>query len=360
MKEYLRKFAEVLVNYSLNVKPKEKIVISGQMIAADLIQELYKLLLEKNAYPIIRMTLNNQESLFFEKGKKHHLEHLSDIKLYETKNVDGFIRLKADTNTKSLSNIDPKKAALTIKTNEPIKRIILDEKKWVLTLFPTEAYAQDAEMSLDQFNDFVVKAIFLNKENPVAEWKKVKTNQQKIITKLKNADKIKIVSKDTNLSFSIKGRKFINSCGLLNMPSGEVFTSVVEDTVNGYINFSFPACYMGREVDNVYLEFEKGKVIKAKADKNENFLNAILNTDEGARYLGEFAFGLNYGITKHIKNILFDEKIGGTIHLAVGSSYKTTNGKNESAVHWDMIKDLRKEGEVLVNDKVFFTKGKVV
>lgn len=360
MNNYYKKFAEILVNYSLEIKAKEKVIITGTIAAEPLIEEVYILLLKKGAYPFLRIGLNNGEELFYRYAQNHHFDYVSDISLSETEKADGFVRIMSSTNTKSLSTIDPMKQAKLVKTNKPLSDIMLKKNRWILTLFPTAAYAQDAEMGFEEFKEFTAKALFIDKSDPVKEWEKLKSKQAKVIDKLKGANKIRIVSDDTDLSLAVKGRKFVNSCGYLNMPSGEIYTGPIETSAAGYIKFSFPACYSGREVEGVYLEFNNGKVIKSTADKNEQFLHSMIDIDEGAKYIGEFAFGLNYGIQKFIKNILFDEKIGGTIHLALGNSYSETGGKNKSALHWDFIKDLRKTGEVYVDDKLFLKRGKIL
>ncbi|MCE7908504.1 MAG: hypothetical protein DYH02_09095 [Candidatus Omnitrophica bacterium COP1] len=229
--------------------------------------------------------------------------------------------------------------------------------RWCLTLFPTEAYAQDAEMSLTEFEDFVYRACHVDLQDPVAAWKKVQRNQEKMVQFLNGTKKIRIVAKDTDLSFSVQGRTWINCCGTENMPDGEVFTGPVENSAEGTILYSFPACHNGREIENVHLTFKKGKVIQAHASKNEDYLNKMLDLDEGARYLGEFAFATNRGIQRFTRNILFDEKIGGTVHLALGASYPESGGVNKSVLHWDMICDLRKAGKVYVDGKLFLKDG---
>ncbi len=266
----------------------------------------------------------------------------------------------SSVNTRELTNIDAVKQAKLSKTLRPLSDIILKKDRWILALYPTQAYAQDAEMPLAEFEDFVANAVKITEKDPVKEWQKVFDYQEKIVKALTNADKVHIKGYDTDLTLSVIGRKFINSYGVANMPSGEVFTGPIENSANGKIYYEFPACTNGNEVSGVRLEFKAGRVVKASAEKNEGFLLKMLEMDKGSRYLGEFAFGLNYSIQKFIKNILFDEKIGGTIHLALGNSYPETGGKNKSGLHWDMIKDLRNEGEVRINGKPVFKKGKFI
>ena len=224
--------------------------------------------------------------------------------------------------------------------------------------FPCPAYAQEADMSLTEYEDFVYGATLADREDPVSEWKKIHDQQEKLLDWLKGKDKVKINSPFVSLELSIKDRLFINGDGLNNMPCGEVYTSPVEDSVNGWIKFSYPAIMSGREVEGIRLEFKDGKVVKSSAQKNEEFLTKMLDMDEGSRYLGEFAIGTNFGITKFSKNILFDEKIGGTIHLAIGSGFPHAGGKNKSAIHWDMICDMQKDSEILVDGEVFYKDGK--
>jgi aminopeptidase len=264
-----------------------------------------------------------------------------------------------------LSGVDPKQQQLRLKAMKPLREILhrrMDDRtlRWCLTLFPTEAYAQDAEMSLTDLEDFAYKACLVDKADPIAAWKRIQRSQDKIATFLNGAKKIRVVAKETDLTLSVAGRTWINCCGTENMPDGEVFTGPVEDSANGTILYSFPACHNGREVENIHLTFKDGKAIKASASKNEDFLIKMLDTDSGSRFLGEFAFATNTGIRQFTKNILFDEKIGGTIHLAVGSSYGESGGLNKSVVHWDMICDLRQGGKVYVDGKLFLKDGEFV
>lgn len=282
---------------------------------------------------------------------------MSPLARAEAKHADCFITIYSQQNTRELSNVDPRKQAAVQKAQRNLKNQIM-AKRWNLSLFPTQAYAQDAEMSLKDFEDFVYATTFADQKNPIAEWKKLSAMQDKLIATLKGAEDVHIVGPETDLKFSIKGRTFINSNGVYNMPSGEVFTGPVEDTAEGHITFDYPVCLSGKEVDGVRLEFRKGKVVEASATKNEKFLLTMLDSDPGAKRLGELGIGTNRMIQKFIKNILFDEKIGGTIHLALGKSYPETGGKNVSSLHWDMIKDLRKGGAIYINGKEFQKDGK--
>jgi len=359
-KKLLNSYAKLLIEYSLKVKKNEQIGIYGTIEASPLIEQLYIELLKLGAYPFPRIALNNQSELLFKYGSEEQLMYLPEITVFETKKLSGEINLLSSPNTKSLTNVDAGRQASFRKARKPLSDIVLKKDRWILALYPTDGYAQDAEMSLSEFEDFVADAVKIKFKNPIAEWRKVENYQNKIVARLKNSDSVRILGERTDLTLSVKNRKFINSCGVYNMPSGEVFTSPIENSAEGHIYYEFPACTSGNEVSGVYLEFKNGKVIKATAEKNETFLIKMLEIDKGAKFLGEFAFGLNYGIQKFTKNILFDEKIGGTIHLALGNSYPETGGQNKSALHWDMIKDLRSIGEVRINGKTVLKKGRFI
>ena len=232
--------------------------------------------------------------------------------------------------------------------------------RWNVTLFPTDALAQDADMALAEFEDFVYGACLCDQPDPVAAWQEVARKQQILVDWLAGKSEVHLVGPDTDLTVGIAGRSFVNCCGDKNMPDGEVFTGPEETKVNGHVCFSFPAIYQGREVSGIRLWFEDGVVVKSSAAKNEAFLTQMLDTDEGARRLGEFAFGTNFGIQRFIKSILFDEKIGGTVHMALGGGYPETGSTNRSAIHWDMICDLRDGGEVTVDGELFAKDGKYV
>jgi aminopeptidase len=231
------------------------------------------------------------------------------------------------------------------------------ELQWVSTLYPTDAYAQDAEMSLEEFEQYVFATTYADTPDPVAEWRKIHDEQQRLVDWLAGKRTVEVKGPDVELSLSIEGRQFENSDGTKNMPSGEIFTGPVEDSVNGWVRFTYPAVTRGREIEGVELHFERGRVTKATARKGEQFLLAVLDTDPGARYLGEWAIGTNKKIDRFIKNILFDEKIGGTIHMAIGAGYPETGSLNKSAIHMDMICDMRQGGQIRVDDELIYDSG---
>mgnify|MGYP006300634899 CR=1 FL=1 len=347
----IKKLADILVNYSVKIKKGDVVSISSGPEAEPLVKEVYKLVIKKGAFPSVKIGMPGFSYLYYKHASKEQLSKQPKIAMFEAKNTDAFISIATDENTRELNNVDPNKMALRSRAIEKVHNAIIDKDNWVYFEYPTYALAQDAEMSLDEFEDFVYKACLV-------DWKKEARRQEKMMKLLEKTEKVKIIHKDTFITFSIKGKRPIKCCGLRNMPDGEVFTEPVKKSVNGHIKFSFPAIKGGREVDGIWLRFRKGKVVEVKAFKNQDYLRKTLKTDAGASYVGEFGIGLNYNIKSFVKQILFDEKIGGTIHLALGKAYKETGGENKSAIHWDMIKDMRDGGEIYFDDKLVMKNGK--
>ena len=347
----VKKTAEILVDYSTEVKEGDKVLIVGDIAAKDLILEIYKLCLERGAYPKIKARLPGQNYIFYKYAKKHQLEHFPEEDYEEIKKTDVWFGIRAAENVKELMNVNPEKISLHFKTMKPILEWRVEKTRWVVFYYPTNAFAQEAGMSLEEFEDFVYNATLI-------DWKEMSEKMSKIKKLVDKTDEVRIIGEDTDLTFSVKGRNAVVADGKHNMPDGEVFTSVVEDSTNGYIYYEFPAIYYGNEVEGIRLKFKDGEVVEAKASKNEKFLKKMINTDEGAKRIGEFGIGLNYMIDRFVKNILFDEKIGGTIHLALGRGYKETLSKNDSAIHWDMIKDLRRNGKIYFDGELVFENGK--
>lgn len=287
---------------------------------------------------------------------------MSPIDIDEINYCDARLVLIAEENTKLLSNVDPQRMALHKQARKPVmdrvmQRAAAGELRWCATWLPTQATAQDAGMSLGDFEDFVYQAGLLNEADPVAAWRSVDAEQQQIVDYLTAHDEIHIVAPGTDITYRVGGRTWINASGQRNFPDGEVFTGPIENSVNGYVHFSYPAVYYGNEVEDVRLTFSEGKVVSASAGRGTEFLHAMLDQDEGARFLGEVAFGLNYAIKRFSRNIAYDEKIGGTMHMALGASYPDTGGVNVSGLHWDMICDLR-EGTVYADGQPCYAHGK--
>ncbi len=359
----IEKYADVLLNYCIKLKKGEIAILAATPLATDLVKELFRQSLLIGAYPTTRIVLEGIDEIFFKNASKEQLEFVSPIRKFEIEKVDALVSIMSSYNTKALSNIDPKKQALNQKSNSGIMRRLMErtakeECTWVGCLYPTFASAQDAGMSLVDYENFVFGACMLDKKDPVAEWRKVSKYNSSLIKYLSRKKSIRVVAPDTDLTYKVTGRKWLNCDGSNNFPDGEVFTGPLEDSANGHIRFSFPAIYAGREVEDVRIEFKDGKAIKATAVKGEKFLNTMLDMDKGARYLGEVAIGTNHGIQKFTRNILFDEKIGGTVHMALGQSYPESGGKNKSGLHWDLLCDLRKSGELYADGELFFKNGK--
>jgi len=359
----LEKLANILIHHSLEIKKNDLFMIVGSPLTAPLITEVYKQSLKAGANPHVRIAIEGLAEIFFKNASEKQLKYMSPLGKFEIKNIDARLGIISPENTRSMTNIDPEKQAMASVANKEIHKIFLDraakkELRWCITQYPTNASAQDAEMSLEEYEDFIFKAAHVDKKDPIAYWKNVFKEQEKIKKLLEKKKKIQIKAKDTDLILSVDGRKWINCYGKENFPDGEVFTGPIEKSAEGYISYSFPASHGGREVNDIQLWFNKGKVVKAKASKGEKFLNSMLNMDKGSSMIGEFSFGTNYGIKKYTKNTLFDEKIGGTIHIAVGSGYPETGSKNESSLHWDMMCDLRKNGEVYADGELIYKNGK--
>jgi aminopeptidase len=352
MDKRISKLAKILVDYSTEVRDGDyvQIVTSGTK-CRDLALEVYKLTLQRGAYPKLHVGLEGEAYTFYKYASEKHLRWFPRIDFEEMKKTDVLIYIGSDLNTKELSNIDPKKISLRQKTMEPILNERL-KKRWVGTRFPTSAYAQDAGMSLEEFEDFYYEACLV-------DWERESKKQDKLKRILDKGKEVRITGEETDLTFSIRDREAIKWDGKYNMPDGEVCIAPVETTAEGEIYYDLPAI-LGREVNGIRLKFEHGEIVKATAEKGEDFLLKMLKTDDGAKRLGEFGIGTNYKIKKFVKNILFDEKIGGTIHLAVGLAYEEGGGKNKSAIHWDMIKDMRKGGEIIVDGKIIQKSGKFV
>lgn len=359
------KLADVLVNYSVSVQPGDKVLIQGETAATPLIEAVYKECLKAGGYPIFNIILPNEEEILYKYGSDEQILYTPEHMKFVMENIDVRIKIKGSDNTKALSNIDPHKHVLAKRGQADLNKIFFirsaaKELRWTVAAFPTNAFAQDADMSLSEYEDFVYGACLPDPDDPIGYWQRFSAWQQKIVDWIRGKDHIHVTGPGTDLHLSIKGRTFINSSGGCNMPDGEIFTGPVEDSLEGHITYSYPAIYGGREVENIQLWFEHGRVVKATAGKNLGFLLSTLDTDEGARSVGEFAIGTNKGIDRFTHQILFDEKINGSIHMALGQSYPETGGKNQSAIHWDMISDLRDGGEIRVDGELLYRNGEFV
>ena len=360
----LVKLADVLVNYSVGVKKGQLVRIAGAPASAPLIAEIYRSTLAAGGYPFVRSAPEELQEIRLKDGADDALKFVSPIDRFEYEQMDCSIGIWAEENTKSLTNIDPKRLSMAEAARKPLlelflKRFAEGKLKWVGTQFPTHSAAQDAEMSLGEYEDFVFRAGLLHEPDPVAAWKKVGERQQRLVDFLNGKSDYRVVTANgTDVRMSVAGMTWINCDGHENFPDGEVFTGPVPDSVNGQINFSFPAVHHGREVQDVKLTFKNGKVVDASASKGQDFLTSMLDMDGGSRFLGECAIGTNYGIARYTKNTLFDEKIGGTVHFALGQGYPETGSKNSSGLHWDMVCDLRNGGHIEIDGVKINVNGK--
>ncbi len=361
----IKKLADVLVNYSTRVKPGDWVHVEAEVPGLPLAVETVAAAVRAGARVTYNLSSQSILRTFLENAKEDQLAHGSPLSLKMISEADVAIFILAPENTRNLKGIDPAKLQAYSRGRREwhevyMRRSATGDLRWTLTNFPTQALAQDADMSLKDYEDFVYGATFVDTDDPVEAWEKIRIDQERLVQWLNGKKEVIIRGPNVDIKMSVDGRKFINSYGDLNMPSGEVYTSPVEDSVNGWVKFTYPAIYQGREVDGVTLEFKDGKVVKATAEKDEEFLINMLDTDEGARRLGELGIGTNYGIRQFTRDILFDEKIGGTFHLAVGSGFEEAGGKNTSAIHWDLICDARTDTEMLIDGEVFYKNGKIL
>ncbi|MFQ5821871.1 MAG: aminopeptidase [Candidatus Heimdallarchaeota archaeon] len=356
----IEKLAKLCVQYSTAVQPKEKVLIQGTDLAFPLINEIYKECLLYDAYPEIIPRLD-VDYTFFKHAKEHQLQFVHPLYKFVVKNIDVRIGIYCDPNPKRLTNIDPVKMKLRAASQRELSELLHKREaegklRWTVFPYPAIAQAQEAAMALEEYENFVYGSCLLDKENPIAEWEKIHLKQEVICEFLNQVSELRIEGEDTDLSFKVQDRKWINGDGKENMPDGEIFTAPIENSANGTIRFTFPGIVAGREVEDITLTFKDGKVVKASAAKGNDLLQQLLEVD-GADRIGEAAIGTNFGITQFTKNMLFDEKIGGTIHIALGNSYPESGGQNKSAIHWDILKDMKKEGEIYADGNLFYKNG---
>jgi aminopeptidase len=360
----LTRLADLLVNYSTGVKPGQLVRLSGPHLAIPLLREVAEHVVRAGGHPMLRMTFEDMQEVFLRHASEEQLKYLNPISLYEAEKIDVHIGVWAEENTRFLTNADPKRLALSESARKPAFEVFMNRAaegtlKWVGTQYPTIGCAQDAEMSLTEYADFVFGAGLLDHPDPVASWRRMSEGQRRLVDYLTGKKEYRVLANNgTDVRMSVEGRRWINCDGHENFPDGEVFTGPVLDSVNGVICYSFPAVHMGREVTDVRLTFRDGKVVDASASKGEDFLIKMLDMDPGARFMGECAIGTNYGITRYTRNTLFDEKIGGTVHFAVGAGYPETGNTNASGLHWDMVVDLRPGGHLQIDGEVFYRDGR--
>jgi aminopeptidase len=362
-----KKLAQILVDHSTNVQPGDRVAIETTTNAASMVSEIYELVLQRGGHPHVLLNLPEQEKLFFKYATDDQLIYIPTFQKLVTEQFEVYIRVRAEIDPRAFTGISPQKQSLRQKGMAPVRNMMLqrgatNSLRWVLTQIPTEGYAQEAGMSMEEYADFVFSACHAdeNTKDPVAHWENIRMQQTRMIEYIQGHDHVKLLGPNVDLTMSIKGRKFNNSFGRHNMPDGEIYTGPVEESVNGWVKFTYPAIYQGQSVEGVELRFENGRVIDAKAVVGEVLLRTMIDSDEGSHYLGEFAIGTNYEINRFSRNILFDEKLGGTFHLALGAGYPETGSRNTSTIHWDMICEMRKDAEIQVDGTVVYLEGKFI
>jgi aminopeptidase len=361
------KFAQILVDHSTKVGPGDRVAITATPAAEPLVRALYELVLDRGGYPHVLLDIPDQDELLFAHANDTQLDFVPLFHKTAFEEFEVLIKIRSEQNTRALSHLDPVKQARRQKAMASLLGVQLQRGadkslRWMSTLYPTNAYAMEADMGFEQYQQFVFRALHAddNTPDPVGYWQQVENDQKRFISRIEGHDQVHLHGPNVDLTLSIKGRKFQNGAGEHNLPDGELYTGPVEDSANGWVNYTYPAVYQGRVVEGIELVFTDGKVVQAKAAKNEDFLLKMLDTDAGARFLGEFAIGTNFEINRFTKNILFDEKIGGSFHLAVGAGYPETGSLNQSVIHWDMICDMRTDSEILVDGEVVYKNGQFV
>lgn len=366
MNNIWEKYARVLVDYSLKVQKGELTIIrTDSYQSSPLIKEIYKQVLLKGAYPVVRMGVEGLSEVYIKYAADEQLEYIDPMTEIEYEQAKNFISIGAPVNVKSMAKLDSKKLAkrsgvMKHLSNKMLNRSAKGDLNWVIADFPTNALAQEANMSLDDYTQFLIKACYLHLDNPVDKWKEIGNTQERIAQYLNNKSKIRITGEKTDITFNTTGRIWKSCAGEYNFPDGEVYTSPVENSAEGQIYFDFPQIYHGNEAQKVLLTLKNGKIVEANAEKGAEFLNNMLDMDEGSRFVGEIAIGTNDMIQDVTGNILFDEKIGGSIHMAAGASYPDTGGKNISGLHWDLIKNMKNGGKIFADDVLIYQNGKFI
>jgi aminopeptidase len=349
-------FAELLAGYCLDVQAGDDVLVRSTSLAEPLLLEVQRAILERDAWPLLRVEVPGQMRSFYEHARDRHLDDYPELAHTEAKKIDALLGIQAPADTRELAGIDPDRIARYARARRPIRDATM-KKRWCSTLWPTVALAEQAGMALPDFETFVRDALFLSQPDPVRAWAGLRAFQERLIARLAGARELRLEADGTDLTLGVAGRTWVNSDGRRNMPSGEVFTGPHETSAEGVIRFTVPSSPRGVAVEDVTLEFSAGRVVAARAQRGDGYLQATLETDPGARLVGELGIGTNFGIDRPIGAILFDEKIGGTVHVALGRSYPETGGVNDSAVHWDLICDLRSGGRLSADNVTLLADG---
>lgn len=363
MKSILQKYADLLVNYSVSIQPGERVLIKAPIIAEPLVREIYRETLKAGGIPVTDFEFQGQHRFLLEHGQGEQLQYVSPVYIEAVEQYEAYIFVRGTENHSEMATTSQKeKSKLYRDAHAPYRetyfqRTATRDLKRTLCEYPTHGSAQLAGMAFEEYQDFIFNACNLYAENPRKEWLKVRAKQQQIVDLLNSRTNIRYKSDKTDISFNTEGRKWINSDGQTNMPSGEVYTSPVENSVNGIIYFDYPVVQMGKYVEGVTLWVKDGQIQKWEAKQGQSVLDYVFNEIEGSRYFGEAAIGTNFNINRFTKNILFDEKIGGTVHMAIGQSYLQAGGKNQSNIHWDMIADMTQNGEIYADEELIYKNG---
>lgn len=361
----LTRLANLLVNYAGKVQPGQWVAITGDVAALPALRETYIKVLEAGGNPTLVITDDYLERAFLRQANDAQMAWIEPTRRVLVEQANANIRIAGVPNTRARSKLDPRRFQARQAGQREVFHTFLEreaagELRSVITMYPTEGWAQEANMSLEEYEDFVYAAYFCDRDDPEAAWREQGRIQQEKIDWLKGRKRVRIEGPNIDLQLCIEGRKFINDDGTGSIAAGEIYTGPVEDSVNGWVRFDFPSISRGRAVSGIELRFENGRVVQASASENEEALLAQLDTDEGARYLGEFAIGMNYTIRERTGQVLFDEKMGGTVHVALGTGYPDTGSLNRSAIHWDLISDLRKGGRIFVDGDLLLENGQFV
>ncbi|MFA4928093.1 MAG: aminopeptidase [Patulibacter sp.] len=352
-------FADLLVGYCLDPAPGAQVLVRSTDLAAPLLVELQRALLQREAWPLLRVELDGQTEGFYAHASDRQLDTVADAHRAEAEHADASLSIQAPHALGTLASIDPERLTRVAHARHPLREIAL-RRRWATTLWPTPALAEQAAMTLPELQAFVTRAMFLDRPDPVAAWTELREFQARLIERLQDVRELRILAEGTDLTLQVAGRTWVNSDGKRNMPSGEVFTGPIETSAQGAIRYTIPSAPSGFDVSGVELTFRDGEVVGHRADQGQDELERALATDDGARFLGEVGIGTNFGIDRAIGVILFDEKIGGTVHTAIGRSYPETGGTNESALHWDLICDLRQGGQLLADGELLQQDGRFV
>jgi aminopeptidase len=352
-------FARLLTGYCLDVEPGQHVVVRSTTLAAPLLLALQAAILDRDAWPLLRVELPGQGRVFYEHAQERHLELVDDLALPEAKKAAAMLAVQAPADPLELAGVDPELLARVNRARRYVREQTM-KRRWCSTLWPTPALAARAGMDADAFGAFVTSALFLDRPDPVLAWRRLAAFQDELITRLAKAREIRIEAEGTDLRLQVGGRRWVNSDGKRNMPSGEVFTGPKEDGVDGVLRSTVRSAPAGVDVEGVELELRAGEVVRATAERGQAYLDRALATDDGARRLGELGIGTNFGIDRPIGTILFDEKLGGTVHVALGRSYPETGGRVRSALHWDLICDLRRGGRITADGEVIQQDGRFV